>query len=114
MQQATNYIKTLDENNKRLITLASAMLVTFTVLAIFPLNVLVIYLAARSYSNNRLDLYQGIKSEFVDLVSTIKQLNKDSSKEVQPKNSESLPETKSSGNISELSEGSDEDTKKIK
>jgi hypothetical protein len=120
MQQATYYIKNLDENKQRLITLVTALLVTFTVLAIFPLNVLVIYLAVRSYANNRLDLYQGIKSEFFDLLASIRKLNtknsssNSDSKEVQTKPLESSSESGNNDDVSEENlESSDEDSKKL-
>ena len=76
MEFITTRYESLTDNYKRLVTLALAIFMTFTVLAFFPLNVLMIYSLSRAYSKNKVNLLLGMKEEALELYEQLKNLRK--------------------------------------
>lgn len=66
----------LNDNYKRLVTLAGAILLNFTVLLVFPVNILMIYTLVRAYSKNKTNLLLGMKEEGLELYEQLKNLKK--------------------------------------
>ena len=66
----------LNDNYKRLLTLTGAILLNFTVLLVFPVNILMIYTLVRAYSKNKTNLLLGMKEEVLELYEQLKNLKK--------------------------------------
>lgn len=76
MEFITTRYDSLTDNYKRLVTLALAVFMTFTVLAFFPINVLMIYSLSRAYTKNKVNLLLGMKEEALELYEQLKNLRK--------------------------------------
>ena len=103
MEFITTRYDSLTDNYKRLVTLALAVFMTFTVLAFFPLNVLMIYSLSRAYTKNKVNLLLGMKEEALELYEQLKNLRK----------ADSLQSIEKDENTDESSSISDEEAKRV-
>ena len=76
MEFITKHYSNLSDNYKRLITLIGSTILAFTVLFVFPLNILMVYTIIRAYSKNNSNLFIGMRDEFMELYQQLKNLRK--------------------------------------
>lgn len=113
MEFISKHYESLSDNYKRLVTLAGAVFLTFTVLVLFPLNVLMIYTLSRAYSKNKVNLLLGMKEEFIELYEQLKNLRKLDSLQAIEKDEVRDNIDHSSTNDDSISDLSEEDTKRV-
>jgi hypothetical protein len=113
MEFISKRYESLSDNYKRLVTLGGAVFLTFTVLVLFPLNILMIYSLIRAYSKNKVNLLLGMKEEVLELYEQLKNLRKADSLQSLEKDEELDKNERVSTTDDSTSDLSEEDTKRV-